>query len=464
MQISIETTSGLERRLTISVPSQTFEEQITERLGRAAREARIPGFRPGHVPMKEVRRRYGAAVRSEVAGTLMQSSFVEAVRQEKLAPAGTPNLEVVKMDPGIDFEFTATFEVFPTIELSDLTQMVIDKPQAEITEKDVDEAIEQLRERRKEWLPVDRAAGDGDRVKLDFVGTMDGEVFEGGSGEDASFIIGSGQMIEDFDQGVRGLVAGEDGEFAAMFPDDYGAEALRGKEATFTVTIKEVAEPRLPELNDEFFESFGIKEGGLAAFRDDVRNNMQREMDTAVDKLVTKQVMDQLHDLHQVQLPKAMVSREIGVLKEQMLQQFQMYGGRQPQLDLPDDMFEEQAQRRVAVGLVVSEIVSTVGLSTDPQQVRERVEALAAQYAEPQQVINWYYGNEEQLQQIEMAVLEGQVVDHLLAQAQVNMVPSTYADVMSGNFGTGGAEDDDDGSPAPEPGAAVDAESTLEGK
>ena len=432
MQISIETTSGLERRLTISVPSETFEEQITERLGEAAGKVRLPGFRPGKVPMREVRRRYGPAVRAEVASELMQSSFFEAVQQEDLTPAGQPNLEVVKMDPGIDFEFTATFEVFPVVELADLSKAQLHRPHADIADADLDAMIEQLREQRKAWEPVERPADDDDQVTLDFEGRLDGEVFEGGAAEDATFTVGAGQMIEDFDRGVRGLAAGDEGEFEASFPEDYRAENLKGKTVTFSVKIKKVEEPSVPELNEEFFKGFGVEEGGLEAFRADVRKNMQRELDAAIRNQLKSQVMDQLSALHEVALPNAMVEREIDVLRQQMLQQFQMYGAQGAQPDLPAELFREQAERRVKVGLVVNEIVSSENLKVDPEKVRERIETLAEGYAEPQQVVNWYYGNHEQLQQIEMAVLEDQVVDYVVQQAAVETVPSNYQDVMSG--------------------------------
>jgi trigger factor len=467
MQISIETTSGLERRLTISVPSETFEQQISQRLGEAAGRVRLPGFRPGKVPMKEVRRRYGPAVRAEVAGELMQSSFVDAVRQEDLAPAGQPSLEVVKMEPGNDFEFTATFEVFPNVELADLAKVSVKKPAAEITEADVDDMIERLRDQRKTWEDVERGAEEGDRVTLDFEGRLDGEVFEGGHAEDASFVVGAGQMIEDFDAGVRGLAPGESGEFEATFPEDYRAEHLAGKTVTFSVQVKKVAEPRLPELDEEFFKSFGIEEGGLEAFRADVRNNMQRELDAAISRVVKTQVMDELQKLHEIPLPEALVGSEIETLRRQMLQQFQMYGAGGGQPELPDELFREQAERRVTVGLVVNELVSSAGLEASPEKVREHVETLAEGYAEPRQVINWYYSNREQLQQIEMAVLEDQVVDHVMAQAQVEVVPSTYQDVVTGKAVPSAEESAMDALPEVEAGAgdesagAADAESSA---
>jgi len=434
MQISIETTSGLERRLTISVPSETFEGQISDRLGQAANQVRLPGFRPGKVPLREVRRRFGPAVRAEVAGELMQSSFVEAIQQESLSPAGSPNLEVLKMDPGLDFEFTATFEVFPVVEVTDLGRVAVKKPEAAITDDDLAEMIDQLCEQRKTWTAVARGAQADDKVTLDFVGKIDDEAFEGGSGEDVSFEVGAGQMIEDFDQGVRGLAKGDDGEFTATFPDDYNSEELRGKTATFSVTIKEVEEPALPELDDDFFKTFGVEEGGLEAFHEEVRANMQREMDAAAGNQVKSQVMDQLHALNSVQLPQAMITQEIQSQKQQMLQQFQQYGqnSQAPAIDLPDDLFSEQAERRVSVGLIVNEIVSSSGLTPDEEKVKERIETLAAGYAEPAQVVNYYYSNPEQLQQIQMAVLEDQVVAHILEQADVEIVPASYADVISG--------------------------------
>lgn len=459
MQISIETMSGLERRLTISVPSETFEAQISERLGDAANRVRLPGFRPGKVPLKEVRRRYGQAVRAEVAGELMQSSFVDAVRQEELAPAGQPNLEVVKMDPGADFEFTATFEVFPAVEVVDLGKLAVKRPEGEISDADLDDMVERLRDQHKEWVPVTRAAADGDQVTVDFEGRLDGEVFEGGKAEDARFVVGAGQMIEAFDAGIRGLAADQSGEFDATFPDDYRAENLAGKTVTFAVTVKSVEEPRLPELDDEFFRNFGVEEGGLDAFRSEVRSNMQREMDAAIRKTLKSQVMDQLGALHEIQLPEALIQNEIGALREQMLQQFNMYGGgNQP--DLPAELFRDQARQRVTVGLVVNEIVSAAGIEVDAPTLRARVEEMAAGYAEPQQVVNWYYSNQEQLHQVEMAVLEDLVVDHVLERASVETVTSSYRDIVAGQAVQEAAADEaagDSDTDAPGAGAGTDA-------
>jgi trigger factor len=420
--------------LTIVVPSEEFEGQITEKLLDARNRVNLPGFRPGKVPMREVRRRFGSAVRSEVAGELMQQSFISAVGEEDMAPAGSPSLEVVKMDPGIDFEFTATFEVFPHVELGDLSKVELIKAEAEVAESDIDDTIERLIEQRKTWIEVERPAQDDDQVTVDFVGSIDDEQFDGGKGEDMAFVVGAGQMIEDFDRGVVDHRAGETVTFDATFPEDYQAENLKGQTAQFEVTIKKVEASEAPELNDEFFSSFGVEEGGgLEGFRAEIRANLERELESAQQNQLKQQVMNELDRLHTIQLPHAMVHNEIHVLKDQMMGQMQGMGGGQPAgFELPDDLFKPQAEKRVAVGLIINEVVTEKGLTADADKVRERIEKMAEPYAEPQQVINYYYGNPEQLQQIEMAVLEDEVVNHIVESAQVEVVQSSYADVIQG--------------------------------
>jgi trigger factor len=432
MQVSIETTGGLERRMTIVVPSDSFEEQITQRLKDAAQRARLDGFRAGKVPLKEIRRRFGRSVRQEVAGELMQHSFFEAVQQEEVAPAASPSLEILNMSPGDDFEFTATFEVFPQIGLADFAVIEISRPTAQITGTDIDAMVDKLREQRKSWEPVERGVQVGDQITVDFVGTLEGEAFEGGNGEDVTFAVGQEQMIEDFDQAVLGVIPGESTEFDATFPDDYQAENLQGKTVHFEVTVKEAGEPRIPELDEEFFEAFGVSEGGLGAFRSEIEDNMTRELTAAVRSQVKRQVLDALEQTHEVPLPAAMVAREITGLREQMMQQMAQYaqGNEVPQF--PDDMFDDEARRRVTVGLIVNEIIRTASLEADPDRVRERIEELAKPYGQPEQVINWYYSNEQQLNQVQMAVLEDQVVDHVLECAQVEELESSYEDIVAG--------------------------------
>ncbi len=432
MNVSIETMTGLERRLTISVASEEFETQITQRLKDARGRVSIPGFRAGKVPLKEVRRRYGGAVRAEVASELMQSSFVQAVQQEQMNPAGSPKLDVVKMDPGIDFEFTATFDVYPTIELADFSKINIKRPSAEIGEDDIETMIGKLQEQHTSFEVADRAAASGDQLKIDFTGTLDGERIESACGEDFTFKVGEGQMIEDFDQAILGMAAGEEKSFDATFPEDYRAEELQNKTVQFSATVHEVSEAVAPELNDEFFEKFGVTEGGEASFREEVKKNMGRELDSAIKNQTKQQVMDGLSKVHEFLIPQDVVLREIGALKEQMLSQFQMPQGQAPQLDLPDALFQDQAEQRVKVGLVVNEIIVKHEMKADAALVDEQLKTIAEPYDEPDQVISWYRSNPEQMQNVEMGVLEDQVVDLILAQSTVEEVVASYADVLSG--------------------------------
>ena len=432
MNVSIETLAGLERRLTIAIDSDTFEAQITNRLESARGQVKIPGFRAGKVPMREVRRRFGNAVRSEVAGEMMQSSFMTAVQQEEMNPASAPKLDVVKMDPGIDFEFTATFDVFPTIELASFSKINVKRPSAEIEDADLENMIERLRDQHATQEPAVRPAQEGDQVKVDFTGELDGERVEEACGEGMSFTIGQGQMIEDFDKGVIGLGAGEERTFDAVFPDDYRAEELQGKTVQFSVKVVEVTERQLPQLDDEFFQKFGIEEGGEQAFREEVRSNMDRELEASIKNQIKRQVMDGLSDIHEFPIPHDIVHREIHVLKEQMMGQFQMPPGQAQTLDLPDALFHDQAEKRVKVGLIVNEVISAGELVADAEKVDAKLQELAAPYGEPDQVIEWYRSNPEQMGNIEMSVLEDQVVDHIMAAAEIEEVVASYADVISG--------------------------------
>jgi trigger factor len=432
MNVSIETMTGLERRLTIAIASEEFETQITQRLQEARGRVNIPGFRAGKVPLKEVRRRYGSAVRAEVASELMQSSFVQAVQQEQMNPAGSPKLDVVKMDPGIDFEFTATFEVYPTIDLADFSKINIKRPSAEISEDDLETMIGKLREQHTSFEVADRAAASGDQLKIDFVGNLDGERVESACGENFTLKVGEGQMIEDFDQAILGMAAGDEKSFDATFPEDYRAEELQNKTLQFSVTVHEVSEAVVPELNDEFFEKFGVSEGGEASFREEVQKNMERELDAAVKNQTKQQVMDGLSKIHDFILPFDVVQREINALKNQMLSQFQMPQGQAPQLDLPDALFQDQAEQRVKVGLVVNEIIVKHEVKADEAAVDEQLKTIAEPYDEPDQVVEWYRSNPEQMQNVEMGVLEDQVVNLILEQSAIEEVVASYADVLSG--------------------------------
>lgn len=433
MQVSIQTTSGLERRLTIGVPAERIESEVNTRLQKAAGTVRLDGFRPGKVPMRVLKQRFGAGVRQEVLGEVMSQSFGEAIEQENLKPAGQPEIETKTVEAGKDLEYIATFEVFPEVELKSFEGVEVVKLNAEISDADVDKMIATLREQQGTWEVVDRAAADGDKVNIDYAGTKDGEAFEGGSAEGSDLTLGSNQMIPGFEDGIVGMKAGEEKVLSLTFPEDYHAEELKGAAVEFKVTLNSVTEKKIAELNDELFEKYGVKEGGEEKFRADVRENMARELDNAAKSKVKNQVMDAVLALHdEVQLPKALIQQEIKVLRQQMVQQF---GGAAENMDLesilPDDMFTEQADRRVKLGLVLNELIQAEGIKADADKVKETIEGFAATYEDPSEVVNYYYGNQQMLQQVESMVVEDMVVDHILAQAKVEEKDSTYDEVLA---------------------------------
>lgn len=431
MQVSIETTSGLERRLTVGVPSAQVESEVTKRLQEASKNVRINGFRQGKVPMKVVKQRYGAGVRQEVIGEVMSRSFYEAVQKEDVKPAGQPSIEAKEISEGKDLEYVATFEVYPSIALADLSKVEITKHNANVSEQDVENMIEVLRKQQATWSEVERAAASGDKVVIDFVGTKDGEEFAGGKAEGQELLLGSGSMIPGFEDGIVGLKAGEEKTLSLTFPEDYQAEELKGAAVEFAVKVSKVLESELPELNDELFAKFGVEEGGEAKFREEVKGNMDRELANAAKAKVKKQVMDSLIEANDVEVPSALVANEIQALRNQMMQQF---GGASDKIDakalLPDDMFKEEAARRVALGLLVGEVIKTAELKADGDRVRAMVEEVASTYQSPEEVVEYYYNNEQLLQGVEAAVLEDQVVEHVLNIAKVSEQESTYDDLI----------------------------------
>ena len=429
MQVSLETTSGIERKLTITIPGTDIDGEVNKRLQDLSRRVRLDGFRPGKVPMKVVKRRYGAGARQEVLGEMMQSSFVEAIQEQKLNPAGAPSVEA-QSDNDEGFTFVATFEIYPEIALNEFGGITIERPVAEVQESDVDEMIETLRKQSTTFEDVERAAELGDRVTFDYVGTKDGEAFEGGSAENSTLELGSGRMIPGFEDGLVGVSAGEEKVLSLTFPEDYQAEDLAGQAVEFACKVHKVAAPALPELNDEFFARFGVSEGGLEGFRTEVSKNMERELRQAVKNKVKNQVMDGLLKIHEVEVPSALTSQEIDRMREQAVQQFGgMKGGFDPK-QLPAELFEADAKKRVALGLLIGEVVKQREVKVDDERVRAMIEEMASAYQEPQQVIDWYYSNDEQLSQIKYVVLEEQVVDTILEAAQVSEKACSYQDAI----------------------------------
>lgn len=425
MQVSVETTSGLGRRMTVGVPAQNLASQIEKRLAEAQKTMRIDGFRPGKVPMREVKRRFGGAVRNEVLGEVMRESFFKAIEQEKIEPAGMPQFEPKTVEDGKDFEFTATFDVYPEISLAAFDSINVEKLSAEVSDADIDQMIDTLRKQRATWAEKDGASADGDRVNIDYEGFKDGEAFAGGSAKGQNLVLGSGSMIPGFEDGLKGKKAGEETTLKLTFPEDYHAEDLKGAAVEFKVTVNKVEAQQLPEVDAGFMEAFGVKDGDADKFRAEVRKNMERELKNAVTAKVKEQVMDGLVSAHDFEVPHALVHGEILRMRQQMMQQF---GGGQ-QFDasmLPEELFKDQAERSVRLGLVVREILEKNELKADADKVRARIEEIAEQYEEPQEVINYFYGNPQQLQQVEGAVLEEQVVELVLASAKVTEKAVSY--------------------------------------
>ena len=434
MQVSIETTSGLERRLTVGVPAERVDSEVNQRLQKAAKTIRLDGFRPGKVPMNVVRQRFGPGVRQEVIGEVMSQSFYEAVSQENLKPAGQPSIEPKNLEEGKDIEFIATFEVFPDVELVDLAGLKVDRPKAEVNDDDIATMIETFRKQQGSYEVVGRAAALEDQVNIDYQGTRDGEAFEGGSAEGSDLVLGSGRMIAGFEDGIVGMTAGEEKTLSLSFPEDYHNEDLKGAAVEFKIKLNTVQEMALAELNDEFFEKFGVTEGGEESFREEIGKNMQRELKNAIKARVKQQVMDGVVEAHEgLEIPAALLDQEISVMRKQMFQQFGGAGAA-PDLDLdsllPADMFSEEANKRVKLGLVLNEFISKESLKADADKVRETIEEMAATYQDPEEVINHYYGNQEQLSAIESMVLEDQIVEKILESADVSDSECSYQEAV----------------------------------
>lgn len=421
MQVSVQSGEGLQRRMTVALEPEGIDAEVDKRLRKLARTARLPGFRPGKVPVKILRGRYGVQLKQEVFGELVQSSFSDAVDQEQLRPAGTPQIE-----PDIDqteqrYAYTAVFEVLPQFELGSLQEKSLKRPVVEVTDDDLEAMIQRLRGQRKTWSPVERPAQNADQLTISFTGTLNGEPFEGGSADDTNIELGSGRMIPGFEEELVGAQAGDERRLDLKFPDDYHAEHLKGVAACFDVTVKAVAEPRLPEVNEDFARGFGMEDGDVERFHQDVRQNMERELKQRIDNRIKNQVMDLLLEANQIDLPQVLVEQEIGVLKNQTREKA---GG--ARMELPDDLFQESARRRVALGLIVAEVVKANGIKVDAKRVRAAVEDMASTYERPQEVIDFYYSSKEHLASAESLALEDQVVDWVVAQVRVEDEPGTF--------------------------------------
>lgn len=429
MQVSVETTSPLERQLTITVPAARIEDDVNSRVKQTANTARLDGFRPGKVPLKVVKRRYGKGIRQEVLGEVIQNTFYEAVTQEKLKPAGGPQIEPKVDEEGQDFQYTATFEVYPEIELADYSSVELVRQAAEVTDADVDNMVETLLKQNADWTETDAAAEDGDQVNIDFKGFKDGEAFEGGEASGHDQVLGSKTMIPGFEEGIVGMKAGEEKDVTVTFPEDYQAEHLAGQEVVFKIKVNKVSKASLPELNAELFEKFGVKVDTAEAFKAEIRKNMEREVKQSLKVKTKGKAFDALVALNNIEVPKALIDGEIDRLREQAVQQFGNGMNIDPKT-LPADIFADQAKKRVSTGLLVTQVIEANELKVDGERVQAFIAEMASSYEDPQEFINFYNSNQEQLQQVEAVVLEDQVLDLLLDQAKVTDETVSYEDAI----------------------------------
>ena len=429
MQVSIESSTGLERQLKIGVPADKIDQEVTDRLQKATKTVSIKGFRKGKVPLKVVKQHYGRGVRQEVVGEIVNSSFYEAVQQEELRPVGQPRIDDIKDTEGQDLEYVAVFEVYPEVKLADLTKVKVSRPVADVTEADVEKMIGVLRDQQATFNVAEKAAEEGDQVNIDFVGTHKKEEFAGGSAEGQDLVLGSDSMIPGFEDGIIGLSAGDESVLKLKFPKDYHSDELKGKAVQFAVKVNSVSVKQVPEMDDEFFKLYGVESGGEEKFREDIEANMERELKNAIRTKIKNRVMDQLFKLNKVDVPEALMANEIIQLKQQMVQQFG--GGQQIDLSmLPDDMFKEKAERRAALGVIVSEVVKVEALSPDEDKVRARIDEIASTYEQPQEVVDYYYSKPELLSSVEAVVLEDQVTELVLSKAKVKDETQPYDEVV----------------------------------
>ncbi len=430
MQVSVEQTGALERRMEVSVPRERVEQAVDQRLQQVSRTAKLKGFRPGKAPLKVIRQQFGAQVRQEVISDLLQSSFAEAVSQQKLTPAAGPRIEPITLAPGEDLKYRAIFEVFPEVALKNVDGLAVARPVAEVTEADIDARVLNLREQRPRFEAVDRESRETDRVTMDFVGLMDGAPFEGSKGDDVAVLLGGGRMLKEFESGITGMKAGDRKQVSVRYPDDYHNKSLAGKTAEFDVHMKKVEEKRLPELDDEFCREYGVLEGGMAQLRGEVADNMRRELGDNVRARVKQQVLDRLLEANPVEVPKSLVDAQV---REMQIDTARRIGAKDASQVPPPEPFLEPARRRVALGILVGELIKTREIKVDRARVESRLADMAATYPDPETILKAYRQNPEALRQVENLVLEDQVVDYLLERAKVTDQKTTFKEVM--NFG-----------------------------
>ena len=431
MQVSVEAKEGLERRLTITVPADSIDSAVKSRLQQLAKTQRINGFRPGKVPVSVIKKRYGAAVRQEIAGEAMQQNFYQAIMQEKLNPAGMPAFEMKTDKDGEDLEFVASFEVYPEFEVQNTNSIKVEKTVVDINEEDVDTMMETLRGQHGKWIEIEDAASADSRVTVDFVGTIDGEEFDGGKSEGFVLEMGKSRMIPGFEDPIVGQKAGAELVSDVTFPEEYHADALKGKEASFKITLSKVEELELPEIDEDFARLFGVEDGSVEALRSEVTANMQRELDQTLRTQLKEQVIAGLIEQNPVDLPEALVKQEVDALRNQAQQRFGANAPTGELPELPDDLFADNAKKRVSVGLILGEVIKSKELKADQSKIDQLIETTASAYEDPQEVINYYKSNKELMQQMQSLALEDQAIDIILEEAEVTEVAKKFDEVMN---------------------------------
>jgi trigger factor len=435
MQTTLETIGALERRLNVALPIEEVEGEVQKRLSRLAKTVRVAGFRPGKVPLKMVAQQYGPQVRSDVIADAVQTRFNDAIRSQNLRVAGYPRIEPRTPEGNADapqaLEFSAVFEVYPEVKIGDLSGLAINRPVAEVTPADVDRTLEVLRKQRTAFEPVARPAQAGDRVLVDFTGTIDGVEFPGGQARDFTITVGEGRMLPEFETAVTGMQSGEEKRFKLTFPADYHGKEVAGREAEFALTVKQVAEPRVPALDEAFAKAFGIASGKVEDLRREVEANLNLELKRKLEANLKDQALKGLRGLASFALPRALVEQEAHGLMQRMSAQLREQGMKPEDVQLTPEIFNEQAQERVALGLIVGELVRSEGLQAKPDQVRALVQEVAQTYEQPEAVVRWHYEKPERLQDFEALAVEKNVVDWVLARARVTDAPTTFEALMT---------------------------------
>jgi trigger factor len=430
MQVKLEKNGAIGRVLNITVPAERLEDEIKTRLQGMVKNVKIPGFRPGKAPLAVVESKYRADIVEEVSGNIVESSLREALESKDLRMAVQPDLDIRPYSKETGLTYKASFDVHPEIKKLDLSGVKLKVPVTDVGEADIDKTVETMRKQHIEWQEVSKELAVGDRLIMDFVGSLDGEEFEGGSAEDFTLVAGEGQLLEDFEKGVIGMKPGDQKTIKVKFPKDYGAENLAGKKADFAIVAKSVSKSKLPKVDDEFAKLFGITDGGIAALRNEVKNNLDRELNTKLRAMTKEKVFEAILSQNKIELPGKMVEQEIDSLVQRQAEYAKnMSGG----LDLPPpdrDSQREEAERRVALGLIMMELVHEKNIKVDAERVRARVEEMSSGYEKPDEFINWYYADKQRLSQVESVVLEEQVVENLVEGAKITEEKIAFDKVM----------------------------------